>query len=47
MKLGKYLFVFFLLVQNGYSQTNAKKEIFNKDFKCSITVPENFETLSP
>lgn len=47
MKLGKYLFVFFLLVQNGYSQTNPKKEIFNKDFKWSITVPENFETISP
>lgn len=47
MKLSHYLYLLLLLIQNCYSQTNPIKEIFNKDFNWSITVPENFESISP
>ena len=46
MKILQYLLAF-LLLQNCYSQINPKKEVYIEDFKWSITVPENFETVSP
>lgn len=46
MKILQYLLAI-LLLQNCYSQINPKKEVYIKDFKWSITVPENFETVSP
>lgn len=36
------------ILQNCNSQTKTdKKEIFNKDFNWTITIPENFETVTP
>lgn len=46
MKILNYVLAF-LLLQNCYSQINPKKEVYIEDFKWSITVPENFETVSP
>ncbi|WP_300570410.1 hypothetical protein [Flavobacterium sp.] len=42
------LFGLFLILQGCNGQTKTKKkEIFNKDFNWTITIPENFETVTP
>ncbi len=35
-----------IIFQNCAGQTNPKKEIYNKDFNWTITIPENFDTVS-
>ena len=35
-----------ILIQNCNGQTTTKKEIHNKDFNWTITIPENFENVS-
>ncbi len=35
-----------LLIQGCGGQTTSKKEIYNKDFNWTITIPENFENVS-
>jgi len=35
-----------ILIQGCAGQTTPKKEIYNKDFKWTITIPENFENVS-
>jgi hypothetical protein len=41
-------FGLFLILQGCNGQTQEKKkEIFNKDFNWTITIPENFETVTP
>lgn len=47
-QLTQLTFVLFLILQacTGQTKTN-KKEIYNKDFKWTITIPENFETVTP
>lgn len=35
-----------IIFQNCLGQTSPKKEIYNDDFKWSITIPENFENVS-
>ena len=42
-----YLFISVIIVfQNCNCQTSAEREIYNKDFKWSIKIPENFENVS-
>ena len=42
-----YLFISVIIVfQNCNGQTTAEREIYNKDFKWSIKIPENFENVS-
>lgn len=42
-----YLFISVIIVfQNCNGQTSAEREIYNKDFKWSIKIPENFENVS-
>jgi len=35
-----------ILIQSCNGQTTPKKEIYNKDFNWTITIPENFENVS-
>ncbi len=35
-----------ILIQSCSGQTTPKKEIYNKDFNWTITIPENFENVS-
>lgn len=47
MNIGKFILLFtILLVQSCQSQKAAEREIFNADFKWSITIPKNFENVS-
>lgn len=47
MNIGKFILLFtILLVQSCQSQKSAEREIFNADFKWSITIPKNFENVS-
>lgn len=47
MKLNVYLLLFLLtILQACNSQTTPKKEIHNKDFNWTITIPEDFESIS-
>ena len=41
-----YFIVLTILFQSCLGQTNPKKEIYNKDFNWTITIPENFDTVS-
>lgn len=45
-KLKYFLFCLILTLQSCNGQSSPKKEIFNKDFNWTITIPENFENVS-
>ena len=43
----KYLIVCFtIIIQSCNGQNTSKQEIYNKDFKWTITIPENFQNVS-
>ncbi len=43
----KYLIICFsIIIQSCSGQSELPKEIYNKDFKWSITIPENFQNVS-
>jgi len=43
----KYFFIGLTIIfQSCNGQTTPKKEIYNKDFNWTITIPENFENVS-
>lgn len=47
MKNVNYALLFLtVLIQSCTGQTTPKKEIYNKDFNWTITIPENFESVS-
>lgn len=45
-KLKCFLFGLIIICQSCNGQTTPKKEIYNKDFNWTITIPENFESVS-
>jgi hypothetical protein len=45
-RLNYYIIALSLLCQSCVGQTSPKKEIYNADFKWTITIPENFDTVS-
>jgi len=45
-KLKYFLIGLTIIFQSCNGQTTPKKEIYNKDFNWTITIPENFENVS-
>ena len=45
-KLKYFLLGLTITLQSCNGQTTPKKEIYNKDFNWTITIPENFEKVS-
>ena len=45
-KLKKITIFLTIILQSCNGQTTPKKEIYNQDFKWTITIPENFQNVS-
>lgn len=45
-KIPNFIICLIIIFQSCTGQKSPKKEIYNKDFKWTITIPENFDTIS-